>query len=120
SDFKILHEIFDCIFTIQICREAMKIESDPKLKLVHFIGEMDYTCELRSLIKMQTAHMIAAEVATEVERARRLFPNINSLHEGLGVIMEEFEEFKQEVFDLNILKGRDTRARARTELLQLA
>jgi hypothetical protein len=36
-------------------------------------------------------------VIKELERARGLYPGIHSTHEALGVILEEFEEFKDEV-----------------------
>jgi len=64
--------------------------------------------------------MLALQIAKEVERARSMFPSIHNMHEGLGVIWEEFDEFKDEVFLFNLRKGRDTRAKARTELIQLA
>lgn len=60
------------------------------------------------------------EIAGEVYRASILFPPHHSPHESLGVIEEEFEEFKMEVFDFNLRKGRDTRSKMRTELTQLA
>jgi len=63
---------------------------------------------------------LTEEVQTEVERAESLFPSIRSLHEGFGVISEEFDEFKAEVWKLNLKKGRDTRAQAREELIQVA
>lgn len=60
------------------------------------------------------------EVSSELARARSLFKPIHSPHEGLGVVMEEFEEFKDEVYAFNLGKGRDTRPRMRAELIQLA
>ena len=48
-------------------------------------------------------------------RARRHLP-----HYYLGVIEEEFEEFKAEVFKFNLGKNRDTRPAMKAELLQLA
>jgi hypothetical protein len=60
------------------------------------------------------------EVLTELERARKLFKPIYSPHEGLGIVMEEFEEFKDEVYAFNLAKGRDTRPKMREELIQLA
>jgi len=71
----------------------------------------------RSMSKqMRLAH----EVAKELTRAQSLFPAINTPHEGLAVVWEEFEEFKDEVFAFNVAKGRDTRPKMRTELIQLA
>ena len=63
---------------------------------------------------------LALQIAKEVERARSMFPSIHNMHEGLGVIREEYIEFEKEVFAFNLRKGRDTRAKARTELIQLA
>jgi hypothetical protein len=60
------------------------------------------------------------EVAVELERAQYLFKPIHSPHEALGVVMEEFEEFKDEVYAFNLGKGRDTRLAMRKELIQLA
>lgn len=63
---------------------------------------------------------IVAEVEAEVTRARSLFPGINNPHYCLGVIEEEFIEFRDEVFAFNLRKGRDTRPEMRAELIQLA
>jgi hypothetical protein len=60
------------------------------------------------------------EVTTELARARSLFKPIYSPHEGLGVVQEEFDEFKLEVYKFNLAKGRDTRPEMRKELVQLA
>ena len=37
-------------------------------------------------------------VSTEIEKARKKHRGINSRHEGVAVILEEFEEFKEAVF----------------------
>lgn len=63
---------------------------------------------------------VILEVQTELERARKLFKPIHSPHEGLGVVEEEFIEFRDEVFKFNLGKGRDTRPAMRKELIQLA
>jgi hypothetical protein len=63
---------------------------------------------------------VTDEIAAEVERAERLFPPIHNMHEGFGVISEEMDEFKTEVWNFNLRKGRDTRKAARAELIQLA
>lgn len=63
---------------------------------------------------------VAAEVAAEVERACGLFAPMHGPHEALAVIMEEFEEYKAEVFRFNLAKGRDTRPQQREELIELA
>lgn len=55
-------------------------------------------------------------VAAEVERARAKHPQgARSLYEGLAIIQEEFEEFKEEVF-----AQKPDRERARSELVQIA
>lgn len=60
-------------------------------------------------------------IGEELQRARILFPvPINGPHEALGVIMEEFDEFKDEVYAYNLAKGRDTRPKMYAELKQLA
>jgi hypothetical protein len=69
---------------------------------------------------MSKTEMLACMVAAEVERARGLFPAIHNMHEGLGVIREEYVEFEAEVFKYNLAKGRDTRPQAKKELIQLA
>lgn len=60
------------------------------------------------------------EVETELARARSLFKPIHSPHEALGVIEEEFIEFRDEVFAFNLGKNRDTRPEMKKELVQLA
>ena len=60
------------------------------------------------------------EVAVELERAQHLFKPIHSPHEALGIVQEEFDEFKEQVYAFNIAKGRDTRPEMREELIQLA
>ena len=57
------------------------------------------------------------EVAVELERAHK---PIHSPHEALGIVQEEFDEFKEQVYAFNIAKGRDTRPEMREELIQLA
>lgn len=71
----------------------------------------------KNTIKIQS---VAHEVAAEVERAAELFAPMRGPHEALGTIMEEFDEFKDEVYAFNLGKGRDTRPAMRTELIQLA
>jgi hypothetical protein len=63
---------------------------------------------------------ITQEVADEVVRANAMFDPMNSPHEALGVIEEEWEEYKTEVWKYNPRKNRDTRPRQREELIQLA
>jgi hypothetical protein len=63
---------------------------------------------------------VASEIAREVSRARSMFPAIINPHEALGVVQEEFDEFKDEVYAYNPFKNRDTRPAMRTELIQLA
>lgn len=63
---------------------------------------------------------LANEVVAELHRAQNLFPPIHSMHEGLGIVREEYKEFEDEVFAYNLAKNRDTRPKARAELIQLA
>lgn len=68
-----------------------------------------------------TARNLAGEIMEETKRAGELFSAMNSPHEALGVIMEEFDEYKDEVYRHNTSKpDRDTRPRQREELIQLA
>lgn len=60
------------------------------------------------------------EVKAELEKATANNGPLNSPHEALGVIQEEFEEYKQEVYNYNIRKGHDTRQRQHDELIQVA
>jgi hypothetical protein len=57
------------------------------------------------------------QVRQELRRAQTQHAPLNSAHEAIAVILEEFEEFKQEVW-----KKRDARdpARMRAELIQIA
>lgn len=55
------------------------------------------------------------EAETEYHRARSKHKAMQSQHEGLAVIWEEFEEFKQEVF-----KKKPDPQRLREELIQIA
>ena len=59
----------------------------------------------------------ATEVREELDRARRKFPPINSLHEGYAVILEELDELWDEVRDQDP-EGR--LRRAYRELVQIA
>jgi len=76
------------------------------------------------MMKKEVLEAVSA-LGTEIERARGLFP-IDDCPKGyrphlyLGVIEEEFEEFKKEVFAFNLKKNRDTRPAMKAELLQLA
>lgn len=56
-------------------------------------------------------------LADELAHARGKFPNINSLHEGYAVILEELSEFWAEV----LLKASErSPAQQRRELIQIA
>lgn len=63
---------------------------------------------------------VAAEVVAELRNARINFGAMRGPHEALGVIYEEFDEFKDEVWAFNLNKNRDTRPAMRRELIQLA
>jgi hypothetical protein len=62
-----------------------------------------------------SAANLLREIEAEYERAVALHPTHHSLHESLGIIWEEFEEFKVEVF-----KKQPDRSNTRRELLQVA
>jgi hypothetical protein len=62
-----------------------------------------------------SAANLLREIEAEYERAVSLHPTHHSLHESLGIIWEEFEEFKVEVF-----KKEPDRSNTRRELLQVA
>ena len=66
-------------------------------------------------------NMLFNEVKEEVFRAGTLFAPMNSPHEAMAVILEEYTEYQLEVFKHNTIKpDRDTRPRQREELIQLA
>lgn len=60
---------------------------------------------------------LAMDIAEEVERARKLWPPMHSLHEAYAVILEEFKEVEAETF-----KRQNTRdaAAVRKELIHTA
>ena len=64
---------------------------------------------------------LAGDIMEEVQRAGLLFAPMNSPHEAMAVILEEYQEYQLEVFKHNTSKpDRDTRPRQREELIQLA
>lgn len=63
---------------------------------------------------------LAMEVVEEVDRSTRLHGRTNSVHEALGIMDEEWDEFRREVYAYNLKKGRDTRPRMHTELIHMA
>ena len=60
------------------------------------------------------------EVFLEVIRSTKLHGTTNSVHEALGIMEEEYDEFKREVFKYNPAKGRDTKPQMHTELIHMA
>jgi hypothetical protein len=54
--------------------------------------------ETMNVIDVDEAQAIGKELATEAVRASVKFEPFNSSHEGLAVILEEYEELKREVF----------------------
>ena len=71
------------------------------------------------------------EVGEELERAEKIHPTSDpsnptretptkTPHGGYAVILEELDEYWEEVKKFNLPKGRDTRANMRTELIQIA
>lgn len=68
-----------------------------------------------------TVNLLANEIIAEAHRAGKLFAPMNSPHEAMAVILEEYTEYQLEVFKHNTSKpDRDTRPRQREELIQLA
>ena len=66
-------------------------------------------------------NLLANEIIAEAHRAGTLFAPMNSPHEAMAVILEEYTEYQLEVFKHNTSKpDRDTRPRQREELIQLA
>jgi hypothetical protein len=63
---------------------------------------------------------LVIDVVCEITRSIELHGRTNSVHEALGIMEEEYAEYKAEVFAYNPKKGRDTRARMRTELTHIA
>jgi hypothetical protein len=63
---------------------------------------------------------IMREIVTETVRAMEFHAEMNGPHEAYGVILEELDEYWDEVKKFNPRKGRDTRPRQREELIQLA
>ena len=64
--------------------------------------------------------IIVDEVYAEVFRAVNLHDPMNSPHEAHSVLLEEVDEYWDEVKAFNPRKGRDTRPRQREELIQVA
>ena len=63
------------------------------------------------------AWAVMSDVATEVRRAKMLWPTFNSAHEGYAVILEELEEVKTHVFMKQSLRDLQL---MRDEAVQLA
>lgn len=65
---------------------------------------------------------VATEIMKEVAGSRDLHGGHTSIHESLGIILEEWDEYKAEVALHNPRKGpdRDRRQQIRTELIHVA
>lgn len=63
---------------------------------------------------------LVMEVNDEVLRAQGIHAPMHSPHEAHSIILEEVEEFWDEVKAFNLPKGRDTRPKMRAELVQIA
>ena len=61
--------------------------------------------------------MLIDEIASEVARARSLYPKFNSLHEGYAVILEELDELWELIKNCKLLTADD---RMRHEAIQVA
>jgi hypothetical protein len=75
--------------------------------------------------------LLLDELRYELERAEAIHPTLcpsdptretptKTPHGGYAVILEELDEFWEEVKKFNLPKGRDTRPNMRTELIQIA
>lgn len=66
--------------------------------------------------------LVAQEIMQEVAGSRDLHGGHTSIHESLGIILEEWDEYKAEVALHNPRKGpeRDRRKQIRTELIHVA
>jgi hypothetical protein len=60
------------------------------------------------------------DVAAEIAKARAKHGPMNSLHEAYAVILEELDEFWEEVRAWRGSKGDTDRVKARKELVQVA
>ena len=65
---------------------------------------------------------VANEIMKEVAQSRDQHGSHTSIHESLGIIVEEFDEYKAEVANHNPRKGpdRDRRKQIREELIHIA
>lgn len=65
---------------------------------------------------------VAEEILKEVSQSRDFHGGHQSIHESLGIIVEEFDEYKDEVKLHNPRKGpeRDRRVQIRKELIDIA
>lgn len=70
----------------------------------------------------QEETLVATEIMNEVAKSRVLHGGHTSIHESLGIILEEWDEYKAEVALHNPRKGpeRDRRQQIRTELIHVA
>lgn len=66
--------------------------------------------------------LVAAEIVKEVEDSRRHHGGHTSIHESMGIILEEWNEYQDEVALHNPRKGpdRDRRQQIRKELIDIA
>jgi len=69
------------------------------------------------MMNSQRIYQLANEVATEVHEASEKHKAYNSVHEAYGVLMEEVEEFWEEVKKKSENRSKDN---MRKELLQVA
>lgn len=65
---------------------------------------------------------VATEILKEVAQSRDLHGGHTSIHESMGIILEEWDEYKDEVKLHNPRKGpdRDRRQQIRKELIDIA
>lgn len=70
--------------------------------------------------RLENSVSVLSEVKDEVARACAMYKPMASPHEAYSVLLEEVDEFWDEVKAYNLRKGRDTRPRMREELIQVA
>lgn len=61
-----------------------------------------------------------SEVKYELQKATAAFPPFHSPHEGLAIIMEEFEELKEEAFRQHHLRTIDTMRKEAKQVAAMA
>lgn len=99
-------------------KAVAKVTGDCEVKIVPPFDWEDSAANLKSLGQALQAEMFFEKVLVELTAARSAYPKpINSLHEGLALIQEEFCEFQSELFSTK--NGQADRAAVLKELVQI-